>query len=934
MEGIIVMSAAIAAVVCFAALIVLLVVRARKNGTYRGKKTAVKAGTGVLCVVLAVMTVCNFVVYRFSNVINQYFTAIDLDDPEVQEARNAGLELSEEIEDEGIVLLKNENSALPLAERKVNVFGYTSIDINFGGTGSGGAEDTANVSLYQGLENAGIETNSDLKTVYEDKYHSKAEVNVMAMMGGDYNNYEPSADIYTDDLINSAKEFSDTALVVLTRNGGEGSDLPLDTAEYEGGAEGEHYLELNQNERDMLAIVEENFSNVIIIINSSNAMELGFIEDDAVDAAIWVGGPGSTGCNSIGKVLTGEVNPSGRLADTYAYDVTSAPSYYNFGDFVYENTDNKYSPIFSNPAVFDEDHYMYVDYAEGIYIGYRYYETRWIDNETGKCDEEAYRSAVQYPFGYGLSYTEFTQEITDFAADGENITMEVTVTNTGDTAGKDVVQIYYTAPYYIGGIEKAHVNLIDYDKTELLEPGQSETVSFTFKYEDMASYDYSENGCYVLEHGDYEIKLMNNSHDMIDSRSVTVDDDVIYNDENAGARSSDEVTAVNHFDDVSQGNDVAYVSRADWEGTLPKERAKNKDATDEIIAAVDSQTVEETGAAEDIVSADHGLTIDDVKGLDYDDPKWDELLEQISVDEMENLIAFGGYATQEIDSIGKTETSDQDGPAGINSLVSGNVKGIQYPSAVVAASTWNQELAEKFGEVLGREAAVYGISGLYAPAMNNHRSPFSGRNFEYYSEDGVLAGKTAAAFVRGAMNSGIYCYMKHFAMDDQESNRLGLCVWSTEQAMREIYLKPFEITVKEGGVTAVMASDSRIGTTWCGESGELMNTVLRDEWGFDGMVITDYVTDNYKNSDNAIRNGCDLMLTTTGKDVSKSAATPEGRQAMRTATHNILYTVANSDAQEISSVGFPTWTLLLIGADIIVYAIGLAVILKMTARKK
>lgn len=934
MEKTIVMSATIASSVCFIAIIVLLVVRAKRNGTYRGKKLAAKIGTVFLSLFLAVMVVCNFVVYRFSNVINQYFSTIDLDDPDVQEVRNAGLELTEEIEDEGIVLLKNENDTLPLSEKKVNVFGYTSIDINFGGTGSGGAKDTTNISLYQGLKNAGIETNSELETLYEENYHSKEDVNVMAMTGGDYNNYEPSADIYTDEIIDSAKEFSDTALVVLTRNGGEGSDLPLDTADYEGGAAGQHYLELNQNEKDMLAVVEKNFSNVVIIINSSNAMELGFVDDDAVDAAIWVGGPGSTGCNSIGKVLTGEVNPSGRLADTYAYDATSAPSYNNFGDFVYENTDNKYSLIFSNPAVFDEDHYMYVDYAEGIYIGYRYYETRWVDNETGECDEEAYHAAVQYPFGYGLSYTDFTQEIEDFEDDGENIIMKVKVTNTGDTAGKDVVQVYYTAPYYVGGIEKSHVNLINYGKTELLQPGESDTIEISFKYEDMASYDYEENCSYVLEHGKYEIKLMNNSHDVIDSRSVTVNEDVIYNEDNAGARSSDETTAVNHFDDVSTGNDVKYVSRADWEGTIPTERAQNKEATDEIIEAVESREVDSAGETEDIVVKDHGLTLDDMKGLDYDDPKWDELLEQISVDEMENLISFGGYATQEIDSIDKTQTSDQDGPAGINSLVSGNVKGIQYPSEVVIASTWNQDLAEKYGKVLGNEASVYGVSGLYAPAMNNHRSPFSGRNFEYYSEDGVLAGKTAAAFIRGAGDAGVYCYMKHFALDDQESNRLGLCVWSTEQAMREIYLKPFEISVKEGNVTAVMASDSRLGTTWCGESSELLNNVLRDEWGFDGMVITDYVTDNYKNADNAIQNGCDLMLTTTGQNLSKSADSIDGRQAMRRATHNILYTVANSNAQEISKADFPTWTFLLIGADVIIFAAGLAIILKITAKKK
>ena len=357
-----------------------------------------------------------------------------------------------------------------------------------------------------------------------------------------------------------------------------------------------------------------------------------------------------------------------------------------------------YLPVkgFSNPAVFDEDHYMYVDYAEGIYIGYRYYETRWVDNETGECDEEAYHAAVQYPFGYGLSYTDFTQEIEDFEDDGENIIMKVKVTNTGDTAGKDVVQVYYTAPYYVGGIEKSHVNLINYGKTELLQPGESDTIEISFKYEDMASYDYEENCSYVLEHGKYEIKLMNNSHDVIDSRSVTVNEDVIYNEDNAGARSSDETTAVNHFDDVSTGNDVKYVSRADWEGTIPTERAQNKEATDEIIEAVESREVDSAGETEDIVVKDHGLTLDDMKGLDYDDPKWDELLEQISVDEMENLISFGGYATQEIDSIDKTQTSDQDGPAGINSLVSGNVKGIQYPSEVVIASTWNQDLAEKY----------------------------------------------------------------------------------------------------------------------------------------------------------------------------------------------------------------------------------------------
>lgn len=879
-----------------------------------------KVGTVILSIILIILTAANFVGLQFTNLINQYFTSIDLNDANIQKVRNDSTETAKALADEGFVLLKNENNVLPLAGKQVNVFGYSSIDINFGGTGSGSGSDEYNIGFYEGLANAGIEVNEELKEFYQQAYTKKQDTNALVMVGGDYNNYEPAKADYSDEIMTNAKEYSDTALIVLTRNGGEGGDLPMDTAAYAGGAAGEHYLELNQNERDMVAMVEENFENVVVIINSSNAMELGFIDDSSVDAALWIGGPGCEGCNSLGQILTGEVNPSGRLADTYAYDLTSNPSYYNFGQFLFENTDNKYSLIFENPSVFNGENYAYADYAEGIYVGYRYYETRWIDNETNECDETAYEANVQYPFGYGLSYTEFEQKITDFTDDGDAISLEVTVTNVGDTAGKDVVQVYYTAPYYPGGIEKSFVNLEDFGKTQILNPGESETISFTFKYEDMASYDYSGHGCYVLEHGDYEIKLMNNSHDLIDSRTVTVAKDVIYDESNP--RSTDEVAAVNQFDDVSYGNDVAYVSRADWEGTLPTERPANKNASAELIEEIENQGLTEAQLAEeteDIVVADHGLTIEDVKGLDYDDPKWPELLEQLSVDEMVNLIANGGYATAAVESIGKLATLDQDGPQGVNSLISGDVKGVVFPAEVVVAATFNKELAEEMGRSLGSEAAEYGIAGLYGPAMNTHRSPFGGRCYEYYSEDGVLAGKIAAAFVRGANESGIYCYMKHFAMDEQETERLDISIFCTEQAMRELYFKPFEICAKEGGVTAVMASDSFIGGTWAGEREELMNTVLRDEWGFDGMVITDFVTSNSKNADRAIRSGTDLSLTTLGNLTPSNLSTDSaaGRQALRTACHNILYTVANSDAQNISKDPFPTWAMLFVLLDVI-----------------
>lgn len=923
--------------VCLTVALIGLAIAWRKK--YPSTGTGAKIGKVVVSLLLVVACIASFVGMAFSNLINQYFMTLDLNDPGIQSVRTASTEAAKSLADEGFVLLKNENHTLPLANKAVNVFGYSSIDINFGGTGSGSGSNEYNIGFYEGLANAGISVNEDLKAVYESAYQAKQETNALVMIGGDYNNYEPSIDSYTDEIISQAKDFSNTALLVLTRNGGEGGDLPMDTAEYAGGAAGEHYLELNKNERDLVALLEENFEHIVVIINSSNAMELGFLDDEEIDAALWIGGPGCQGCNSLGEILTGKINPSGRLADTYVYDLASNPSYHNFGRFLYENTNNMYKLIFENPSVFNGKNYAYADYVEGIYVGYRYYETRWIDNETLNCDEAAYRQAVQYPFGYGLSYTTFEQKISNFSSDGTKISLDVTVTNTGDAAGKDVVQIYYTAPYYTGGIEKAFVNLADFGKTGLLEPGQSETIHFELAYEDMASYDYTGHGCYVLERGTYEIKLMNNAHDLIDSRTVEVDADRIYDGASGGARSTDFVAAVNQFDDVSFGNGVTYISRADWEGTVPTQRSANKSASEELIYEIEHQGLtdeQQSEQAEDIVTAQHGLTIDDMRGLTYDDPKWAELLEQIGVDEMVNLIANGGYATAAMDSIKKNATLDQDGPQGINSLISGDVKGVVFPSEVVVASTFNKELAEQMGLALGSESAEYGIAGLYGPAMNTHRSPFGGRNYEYYSEDGVLGGKISAAFVRGANEAGIYCYMKHFALDEQETERLDISIWCTEQAMREIYFKPFELCVKEGGVTAAMASDSFIGGTWAGERAELMNTVLRDEWGFRGMVITDFVTSNSKNADRAIRSGTDLSLTTLGNLTPSelSSGTAAGRQALRTATHNILYTFANSGAQEISQAPFPSWTFLFLGLDVAAVALAVLMFFVLPAKKK
>ena len=919
-----------------AALIAIAVIALTIRTAVKNKKSFTKGktvGTVLLSLFLVVIVVTNAVILNFNNVIDIYFNKINMDSPEIKQARDDAKTLTQEIEGEGIVLLKNEGNALPLQDSKINVFGYSSLSVAYGGTGSGAGDESTNIDLYTGLQNAGFETNTDLKKFYEERLTEKTGTDIFHLTGGDYNNYEPSTDEFTDDIIENAKSFSDTAVVVFSRSGGEGGDLPTDMDGKIGGTAGKHYLELTDNERTMLDMVEKNFDKIVVLINSGNPMELGFLDEKEISAAMWVGNPGSTGCNAIGEVLCGKVNPSGRLADTYAYDVTSNPAYYNSGDFEYPNTDS-----IVQTQWFELDHYLYLDYQENIYVGYRYYETRWIDNETGECDEDAYHKAVQYPFGYGLSYTDFTQQISNFENNGTTIKLDVTVKNTGNVSGKDVVQIYETAPYYVGGIEKAHVNLVDYGKTSEINPGDSETITFEIPLENLASYDWqgmkADGGAYVLEEGTYELKVMNNSHDVLDSKSFEVEHDVIYNDENSGKRTSDNVAAINHFDDVSNGNSITYVSRADWEKTDVTTRPEWKDASQDIIDAIENPVYPVDDADEEIVIKDNGLTVDDMKGLSYDDPQWDKLLEQLSVNDMVQLTGFGGFATAEVKSVGKYKTLDTDGPAGINGLVNG-ASGIQYTSAVTLASTWNQELAQKLGESMGNEAKEYGVSGLYAPAMNIHRTAFGGRNFEYYSEDGVLAGKIAAGFARGTAENGIYCYIKHFALDNQETNRENVCVWCNEQAMREVYFKAFELAVKEGNATAVMDSDSRIGTDWCGGCSELNNDVLRNEWGFQGMVITDYIGDNFKDADIAIFNGCDLMLSTLGEKVTDIVLdNNSGLQALRNASHNILYTIANSNAQELSKSGMSTWVFVLGAVDIILIGLCCFGIFQVAWKKK
>ena len=791
----------------------------------------------------------------------------------------------------------------------MNVFGISSVAITYGGSGSGAADESKNVTLQQGLSNAGIEVNDNLTSFYKERLPKKEQTNIFSLNGGDYNLEEISSEEYSQNVLKQAKEFSETAIVVFSRNGGEGGDLPVDMKNYKNGNEGRHYLQLQKVEEELLQTVKQNFKKVIVLINSSNAMELGFLKEEGINAALWIGGPGSTGLSGVGKLLVGDVNPSGRLVDTYAYDLRTNPAFYNQGEFNYSNITYEEKDFKGETKT---NPYTFVNYNEGIYVGYRYYETRFVNNETGEMDENAYNSVVQYPFGYGLSYTNFKKTIKDMKVSNGKVDVNVEVKNEGNVAGKDVAQIYYTAPYTVGGIEKSHVVLAGFAKTKLLQPGEVENVTISFDRDDMASYDYVNEKAYVLEKGDYQIKLMNNAHDVLDSRSISVEKTEVLNQ-----RKSDKSVVTNQFAEANGG--LNYVSRANWEGTLPTSRTLDKEADETLSKELDVKNppINNNQSDEDIVIKKHGLQFKDMAGLDYNDPKWNQLLEQISVQEMKDLISFGGYATKEVASIDKPAVVDLDGPAGINGIFQ-NIKGIQYNSEVVIASTWNVELAKEMGDAFAEEALAHGVVGLYAPAVNIHRQPFAGRNFEYYSEDPLISGKMAASLVKSALDKGVYTFTKHFALNDQETNRSGVATWSNEQAIREIYLKAFEIPVKEGNATAIMSSFNRIGTTWAGGHKGLLTNVLRDEWGFKGMVITDFAGAAHMNPDQAIRNGNDLMLTPLGSLVTeKSTETNTGKQAMRKATKNILYTVVNSKALDIYKPKFKWWLLLLVVTNVL-----------------
>ena len=836
--------------------------------------------------------------------------------------------VAEEIMEDGIVLLKNE-SLLPLNEtKKLNIFGWESINPAYGGAGSGGINGLYDiVSLNQGLENAGFSINQELVDFYNNYGADNPEMSIQKQS---WTLPEPPVDTYSDELIKSAKEYSDVAVVVLSRKAGEGhNDIPMDVSkaaydnnsdEYDDFPEGEHYLQLSQTERDMVDMVCSNFNNVIVIYNGANQFELGFTNEyPQIKSVVWCPGTGNVGFNALGKVFSGEVNPSGKTPDTFIYDMTTAPwwnnaekiEYTNLADMAVEGmnagTAQVYAPAFTN-------------YVEDIYVGYKYYETA---AQEGAID---YDKTVQYPFGYGLSYTEFEQKMGELEEKDGQISVDVEVTNTGDVAGKDVVEVYYKPPYTNGGIEKSSANLIEFEKTNLLQPGESQTVTVTFSIEDMASYDENNAKAYVLEKGDYVISINSDSHTVLDQKTYTADDDVVYKEENK--RVSDDTAATNVFEDAK--GDVTYLSRADHFANY--EEATKAPASAELGEPYVSEyhlnkNFDKTTYLNDkdkmpTTGADNGLTLADMRDADYDDPRWEKLLDQLTVDEMSNMIAMAGYQTAAMDSVGKVGTLDFDGPAAINNNFTG-VGSIGFPIEVVIASTWNKNLAQTWGECMGKISQEMGAEGWYAPGMNTHRTAFGARNYEYFSEDGVLSGNMGAKAVEGARKYGVYSYIKHFAM--YEGNAKMVSVWSNEQAIREIYLKPFEISVKQGGANAVMVSWSFLGDKWTGESSNLMKTVLRDEWGFRGMALTDFFRNNghgFMNADAALANGVDAMLSTFNGE-ENNVANPEHPTSvlqMRNACKNVMYTVVSSWAYDgkHKETGMENWKKAAIGIDVVI----------------
>ena len=980
--------------------------------------------TVILAIVLTVVTVLEYGLLEpiFTTVLGgpmpiQGDNALDIyksDYSSKAEGVEAGNELNVRIAEEGFILLLNENNALPIdtstKKAKVSVFGHNSVDLVLGGSGSGGLSGVKAATIYEGLEEGNFEYNPVLRDFYEsgaagDKRSSNPALADSSAAAPTLDIGETPVSNYTSEVKSSFKDYNDAAIVVISRIGGESFDVPRSQNVQNGGIEGNHYLQLDKNEYDMLDMVTSRFDKVIVVLNTLTSFQCDFIEqynntdEKRIDAVLWIGGPGATGIKAIGSILNGTVNPSGRTVDIYSKNFASDPTWVNFGDGSQTLTDADVDHA-ENTAFLQSGSvipgYNMVSYEEGVYVGYRYYETRGYEESLSGNDGWYLRNVV-FPFGYGLSYTEFSQSMTvsgSLEAD-DKVLVEVTVKNIGDVAGKEVVQLYVNKPYTYGGIEKPYVVLIDFAKTKLLEPGGTDVISFTVDPYDLASYDYNDaNGNsfkgYELESGDYKFIIAKNSH--VEGANNTFESQVVNLAENRlweydpDNYDEDKAKVENLYTDVgydsldyklsdvtADGHKRKGMSRTDFEGTFPTAPTKDeREVNLEPMSGWDGKTFNEL---EKIQNREHNnpevalidempltgqqvnYTLRDLVDLetgevDYDNEKWEELLNSITFEEMCELVNNGAFQTVAIESIGKNLTNDSDGPVGFVNFMPGKDKWYEdnttFVCQIVIGSTWNKDLAYQMGKIVGDNGlwgAIKGnnipYSGWYAPAVNLHRSPFGGRNFEYYSEDPVLSGKLAVNVINGAASKGVYTDLKHFALNDQETNRAGVSTFCTEQAFRELYLKPFEIavkgkddpamveTAKSDGITkfkgtkGIMSSFNRVGNTWAGGDYRLMTKILRNEWGFRGLVISDYKTDNsFMDSKQMLYAGNDLILASMTnlmwEDADKTSI--QDVYVLRQATKNILYTVANSNSIQIDIVGYKMewWKTVTIVVDCVV----------------
>ncbi|MCI2048050.1 MAG: glycoside hydrolase family 3 C-terminal domain-containing protein [Faecalibacterium sp.] len=925
--------------------------------------------TALAAVLLAALLAADAAAYPFDGALRSYLcTSIQNDAAVLAAQLEKSAAVARQIEAEGTVLVQNRHNTLPLAESetKVNVFGWASTQWLAGGSGSGRVTETK-TDFLQALTAAGISYNSALTDMYRDfcgarAYASNAVGTLNSYPEQSCRLYEPAitdAACYSTELLAQAKAYSDTAIVVIGRFAGESNDCPktqykqveksgpivTDTART--------YLDLSAEEEALLAYVGQNYQNVIVLVNAPNTMALGAVETTpGVDACLLVGCTGEAAAAVLPDILYGKISPSGRTADTYAYDFSTAASYANAGAEglgTYTQAEGLYPADgkTKNANVGDAPLYAgvsYLDYAEGIYTGYAWYETAdaegyWdaVQNVHGI----GYAGVVQYPFGYGLSYTTFSWEIEQLStADGKplaadsTISAAVRVTNTGSAAGQDVVQLYDTPPYTPGGIEKAAVRLAAFAKTKVLQPGESETLTLSFAARDMASYDdadRNQNGfCgYELDAGDYIVSLRHDAHTPEPaaraSVTLTLAENVQYPaDAVTGAPVGNRFTGASAADGTAldgstSGENIRYLSRADFVSTFPvhtAQRAISTEAVAQNLYTAEQAAAWETEHAADVQSPADGAKSETADaaalrleengtltqlgaalGADYDDPRWEAVLAQIPQKELEALVLHGYTGTQAVASLGKAQTRAVDGPAQIGGF--NQTPGTGFPNATTLAQTWNTALAGQFGRTVGTEAGQLGYSGWYAPGLNLHRSPFGGRNYEYYSEDALLAGAMGAAVISGSLDTGVACYAKHFAVCDQETQRDGLYCWMPEQALREVYLKPFQMAIEQGGCTGLMTAYGRLGAVWAGGSKALLTDVARGEWGFQGTILTDYSDHTiYMNADQALRAGGDLWMDgcLNNGTFLYSTDTPAFRQVLRRAAKDILYTDLNARA--------------------------------------